>query len=67
MNAYRLVRVADDLYAELAQYCSKMGVTATRTTQEALRDFLDVVAPARLDAMRVSQREILKTRTKRAR
>lgn len=54
-RTYVVVKVDAALAQRLMDYKNKTGIPITRSVNEAITDFLDVVVPARLESLGFSQ------------
>lgn len=54
-KTYVVVKVDATLAKRLMDYKDKTGIPITRSVNEAITDFLEVVVPARLDSLGFSQ------------
>lgn len=47
----RPVKISEEVYQKLDQYCESTGVPRVRVMEEALSDWLDTVGQARIEAL----------------
>jgi len=57
MDLATSIKIDASLMERLRDYKAKTGISVSHCINEAVRDYLEVVVPARLEAMGISQNE----------